>query len=803
MEYIGEHLFFGKLGHLFVILAFVSSLLAAFSYYYATKDNEIAPGWKSIARKAFGLHAFSVLGIVLVLFYLIYQHYFEYFYVWEHSSKALPLRYILACFWEGQEGSFLLWTFWHVFLSLFLIRKNNTWEAPVMAVISITQVFLTSMLLGIYVFDYKIGSNPFILLREHPEMSGMPFVSIADYLKKLDGRGLNPLLQNYWMVIHPPTLFLGFASTLIPFAYAMAGLWKKKYTEWVIPALPWTFFGVMILGTGILMGGAWAYEALSFGGFWAWDPVENASLVPWLTFVGAAHVMLINKTNGKSIITVLVLTVLTFLLILYSTFLTRSGILGDSSVHAFTDLGMSGQLLFYMGFFVILSIVLIIINWKSLPGTIEEESAYSREFWMFIGALVLVIACFQITFTTSIPVINKIFGSKLAPPVDVKAHYNAWQLPFAVLISGLMAVTQYLKWKTNQGYGFFKKLTVPFFIALVATLAIALGYRMQQIHYIALLFSSFFAITANLNYILVVLKGKATNWGASIAHTGFGFILLGILISTSQSTTISKNLSGFNLGKDFPNTENIMLMKGDTLPMGGYLVSFKGKEQKGVNIYYNIDYYTQEAKTGKPVMAFRLQPLIQTNPRMGNVSEPDTRHYLDKDIYTHITYANLDDLKDNHVHDSDYKAPVTKKVAIGDTISASNCLIIVKGINNKISPEALGELKETDIAVSAVLKIIDVNKKEYLSEPIMAIKGNMIYSKEALVGDLGLKIIFEKIQPENGKLQIQVAEKKSNSKEFIIMKAIVFPYINVLWMGALLMIIGTLLAVRQRILQRK
>jgi cytochrome c-type biogenesis protein CcmF len=366
MEYIGEHLLFGKLGHLFAILAFISALLASFCYFFAAKDNETSSSWKSLARKAFGLHAFSVLGIVAVLFYLIFQHYFEYFYVWEHSSKALPLRYILACFWEGQEGSFLLWTFWHVVLSFFLIRKDNKWEAPVMAIVSITQVFLTSMLLGIYIFDYKIGSNPFILLREHPEMSKMPFVGIANYLQKLDGRGLNPLLQNYWMVIHPPTLFLGFASTLIPFAYAMAGLWKKRYTDWVKPALPWTFFGVMILGAGILMGGAWAYEALSFGGFWAWDPVENASLVPWLTFVGAAHVMLINKNNGQSIVTALLLTTITFILILYSTFLTRSGILGDSSVHAFTDLGMSGQLLLYMGFFVGLSIVLLVLNWKYL-----------------------------------------------------------------------------------------------------------------------------------------------------------------------------------------------------------------------------------------------------------------------------------------------------------------------------------------------------------------------------------------------------------------------------------------------------
>ncbi len=800
MEYIGEHLLFGKLGHLFVILAFVASILSALSYFFASKEASLEKGWKSIARTAFGIHAFSVLGIVVVMFYLIYNHYFEYFYVWEHSSKTLPFRYILACFWEGQEGSFLLWIFWHVVLSIFIMRKGKYWEAPVMTTISLVQVFLTSMLLGIYVLDYKIGSNPFILLREHPEMSKMPFVSIADYLSKLDGRGLNPLLQNYWMVIHPPTLFLGFASTLIPFAYAIAGLWKGKYSEWTKPALPWTFFGVMILGTGVLMGGAWAYESLSFGGFWAWDPVENASLVPWLTFVGAAHVMLINKKNGQSVITVLLLTIITFILILYSTFLTRSGILGDTSVHAFTDLGLSGQLLLYMIFFVVLSIILLAINWKKLPGSGQEESIYSREFWMFIGALVLLVACFQITFTTSIPVINKLFGTKLAPPIDVKAHYNAWQLPFAVILSLLIAVTQYFKWKITNPSDFIKKIRLPFVLSLCIAALVAWGLKMYQAHYLALLFASVFAIVANANYILFVIKGKASHWGASIAHVGFGFILLGILISTSQSITISKNLSGFNLGKDFPNNENIMLVKGDTLPMGGYLVSYTGKNQIGVNIYYDIDYYKQEPGTGKLTKQFTLKPLIQTNPRMGNVSEPDTRHYLDKDIYTHITYANLDDLPGEHQHDEDkYKKPVTKTVSVGDTIFTSNSLIVVKGINKHVNPSALGELANTDIAISAVLKIIDINKKEYVAEPIMAIKGNMIYSKEAIVEDLGLKLIFEKINPENGKLQLVIAEKKSNAKEFIIMKAIVFPYINLLWMGAILLIIGTLLAIRKRL----
>jgi cytochrome c-type biogenesis protein CcmF len=184
-------------------------------------------------------------------------------------------------------------------------------------------------------------------------MGNAPLFKRADYLSKIaDGNGLNPLLQNYWMVIHPPTLFFGFATTIVPFAYAIAALWKRDYTGWLKPALPWGLVSVMVLGTGIIMGGFWAYESLSFGGYWAWDPVENASLIPWLILIAGVHVMLIYKHSGNALNVSFILILLTFILVLYATFLTRSGILGNSSVHSFTDLGMSGQLLVFIMIFL-------------------------------------------------------------------------------------------------------------------------------------------------------------------------------------------------------------------------------------------------------------------------------------------------------------------------------------------------------------------------------------------------------------------------------------------------------------------
>ena len=173
---------------------------------------------------------------------------FEYKYAWQHSSRTLEVKYLLSCFWEGQEGSFLLWSIWHCVLGLILIRKARRWEAPVMTVVSFAQVCLATMIAGIYFFNWKMGSNPFALLRN--EMDA-PIFSQPNYLSLIkDGNDLNPLLQNYWMVIHPPVLFLGFASTIVPFAFAIAGLWTKKFGEWTKAALPWALFSVAVLGNG-------------------------------------------------------------------------------------------------------------------------------------------------------------------------------------------------------------------------------------------------------------------------------------------------------------------------------------------------------------------------------------------------------------------------------------------------------------------------------------------------------------------------------------------------------------------------
>jgi len=320
-------------------------------------------------------------------------------------------------------------------------------------------------------------------------------------------------------------------------------------------------------------------------------------------------------------------------------------------------------------------------------------------------------------------------------------------------------------------------------------------------YYFMLLFTAVFAVTANLDYLLRILKGKIKKGGSSIAHIGFGLIMLGALISTGTSDVISQNTSGIDitkLGDDFSNNDNIMLTKGDTLKMGEYYVTYSGKYKEGINIYFNIDYLTK-GPNGEYNKAFSLKPLVQLNKEMGNVAEPDTRHFLTEDIYTHITYADLELVAEDIVKNkNEYNDPKDFSMGVGDSIFSSNSIIILESLDVNLDKSEYG-LNEGDIIVSAKIKAIDMKGEIAYAEPIYTIVGRLVKPIEDSIPKLGLKFSFNEITPETGEVNIALSEKPSNKKEFVIMKAIVFPYINVLWTGAILLIIGTMLAITQRI----
>jgi len=812
-QFVGEHLLPGQLGHFFAILAFIASLVATIAYFRTVQVKEVAlqASWKRLARWSFIIQVASVFAVFGLLYFVLYNHYFEYKYVWRNSSRDLPVSYLLASFWADQEGSFLLWSVWHSVLGVVLIGTAKKWEAPVMTVLSFAQFCLASMLIGIYIFNYKVGSNPFLLLRLAEENQAAPIFSQPNYLSFIkDGNGLNILLQNYWMVIHPPVLFLGFASTIIPFAYAFAALWTRDYTSWIKPALPWTLFATMILGTGIMMGAAWAYESLTFGGYWAWDPVENASLVPWLTLVAGLHTLLAYKHTGHALKSTFFFFTISFILILYSTFLTRSGVLGETSVHSFTDLGMSGQLLVYMAVFVIPAFTLFFLRRKEIPTKNKEESTYSREFWMFVGALVLLIAAIQITFTTSIPVWNKLFNLNMAPPLEPEFHYNKIQIWIAIVIGVLTAVIQYLKYKDTEKRFFTKRIMLPLVASLVITVLIGwlgtITYDKYGAGFLVaiyiMLFASVFAVVANLSYLLLILKGKMKVAGASVAHIGFGLVLLGILISSSKSEVISldrmRMLDGGFFGKESKQNprENLMLPKGLQVQMGEYHVTYVGDSTApgDAKTYYVVNYERKDKKTGEITEKFTLYPDAFVNNKMGGLTpNPSSRHYLTRDIFTHVTAVPIKD--DGTSDTAQYSSHVIQQ---GDSIYFSNGFMVLKGLDTK--PQNKNYTPQAgDLAVGAQVEVFSKNNDQYNLQPVYYIRDSSYQNNvEDTVAPLALYVRFSKILPNENKVELQVKES-GTFKDYIVLKAIVFPYINVLWGGILIMIVGFIMSIFQRL----
>ena len=825
------HELIGNVGHVFTITAFILALLSAFSYTYATRQQNIGikEEWLQNARLLFYGHFIAIVGIIATLFSIIYFQYFEYHYAWSHSSKHLPIHYIIACFWEGQEGSFLIWYFWNALLGLILIKTNKTWEAPLMSVFAFVQLFIGSMILGRIIGDFKIGSSPFILLRN--AMEAPIFVSNPNYIPE-DGTGLNPLLQNYWMVIHPPTLFLGFAASLIPFAYAIAGLVTKRYKEWIQPALPWTIFATGILGLGIIMGAYWAYETLNFGGYWNWDPVENAVYVPWLIMIASLHTMIIFKKNNTALKTSIILSISSFLLILYSTFLTRSGVLGNASVHSFTDLGLSGQLLIYLLFFLLGSIAICIWRWKHIPSDEKEVSFYSREFWIFIGVATLALMSFQVLIPTSIPVWNALveaFGgeSKVAIPSNQIEFYTKYQLWFAIAVALLSGTGQFFFWKKMKKEDLYNALAIPLFITLVISGAIIVFSKIYVLSYILLLTAAVYSIVSNAK-IAWKLKFKLN--GGSISHIGIAFILIGILYSSGYSNVISLNNTGLIIFEEAPDSnadrEHLVLEVNKPRKMGEYSIRYLGArievldfpdyvEKSMVNqtedpfkviakkdlISDNKTYFvagdtleTLPENTYFEILfteadgnQFKLFPRGQVNPNMGLIASPALKQTLRKDIYTHISAMppSIDEAKWSEDKLLDLK--------VGERTFFNDFVTVFEGVEPIKSYEGI-DLKDTEVAIKAKLKIYD-NDRVYQAEPVFIIKDQQIGKIPFIVPDLGIKISLENIDPKNGVFNFKT---NTTPKDYIVLKAIEKPFINLLWLGTVLLMIGFCIAIYRR-----
>ncbi len=830
------HYFIGNIGHFFTVTAFVAALLAALSYIRAvhSKSEPLKNHWLLNGRFIFFIHVLAVAGAIISLFIIIYNHYFEYYYAYTYSDRRLPAHYLFSTFWNGQEGSFLLWIFWHTVLGLILIRTNRYWEAPVLAVVAIVQAFLTSMILGVVVpgLDVKIGSSPFILLRD--ALNDPIFKVQPDFIPE-DGQGLNPLLQNYWMVIHPPVLFLGFAATLIPFSFCMGGLWTRKYRDWIRPALPWALFAGASLGLGILLGGYWAYETLNFGGYWNWDPVENAVYVPWLVLIAAIHTMIAYKNSHTALKASVVLTLSVFILILYSTFLTRSGVLGDASVHSFTDLGLSGQLLIYLFFFLTAAAVLTAANWKNFPADVKETSVYSREFWIFVGAAVLCLMGFQVLLPTSFPVINKVAAwlgltSNLATPADQVTFYSRQQIWFAVAIAVLSGIGQFFWWKKIDRRQLLSELYFPALAALVLFILIISTAKIYQPAYLILNLAALFTIAANLKILSSVIWRNPLLSGGAIAHTGVGLMLIGILFSSGYSRVVSLNNTGMLISRELSeefNRENLLLFVNEPREMYGYEIEYKGERVepthkrgyiskrdieytanpyevvarrdiyfKGKKLYAkgekfainpeNTFYEIEFRKNG--VVKFVQYPRVQVNPRFGNMASPDITRKINLDLYTHVSAPMTEEAKQDWGQREEIRVKRNAIFFANDYVARIEELQRI----NQIGGESLDS---TFLAVKAGIAV-EGEHETFKAEPVLIFgtqsRGGLLADE---IPELGLRFTLMNIHPQTDEITIGI---ESRQKDWVVIKALEKPWINILWLGTGLLMTGFGLAIARR-----
>ena len=823
----------GSLGHLFVLAAFVFSFIFLLSFLRSEKSkDQIA--WYKFGRIAFCFHAFFVLASIATLYYIILFDRFEYYYAFQHSSTLLPLYYKISSFWEGQEGSFLLWMFWNVLFGFYFSLKPFTkWNVSVMVVFGYTQFMLTSMILGIVVFDFKIGSSPFVLLRE---VISAPIFSLNPNFIPENGSGLNPLLQNYWMVIHPPTLFLGFAVSIIPFAYAISSLRVRDYKQWLMPAKKWLILSVVILGVGIMMGAYWAYETLNFGGYWNWDPVENAVYVPWLFLVAALHSVILTQKNNEYHKMTLILTVISFVLILYSTFLTRSGILGDSSVHSFTDLGLSGQLFVYLFSFILISIYFFIIRWKEIPKSVKEIKTYSADFWLFIGVLTLILMSFQVIFPTSIPVYNTIIEllggfSNLAPPVEKELFYSNAQIWFASLVAIFSGLAQVLWWrvnKTNNKLNLFSNVLV---ITMLVSASVIILYPIHTPSYMILLTASIFSIVSNGSVLLYFLKKRELISSASVSHIGVAIMLIGILFSSGYSSIVSKNYTGLVWNTDFPdeiNQDNMLLFVNEQRKIGGFDVDYLGKRKKLKNYsgfinenyleyipfiqkhilkkdieidgrklfekdtvevdnpditYFELNFTDQK----NPTHTFHLFPKVQVDSNSDMiVFSPAIKSNFFQDLYVHVkTYPDPEEEIKWSDNDSIY-VEINQTFFLNDYISKLE----------KITTKSYDTDQKRFIA-EAQIKILASNQ-EYIATPAYVIDNNKIGLIPGLIDDLGIKVYLSEILPDRKLFKISF---QTTQKNWVIIEAMQKPLINLMWIGFFILVLGLMLSYNKLILK--
>jgi len=793
-------------GNIVITIGFLTGLFTIFMYYLTYKGYE-----NTLIKARIGYHLTAIMAIVasILLFHAVLTHQYQYNYVFNYSGSGLSTGLLLSTFWGGQEGSFLLWVLFTAVVGIILLEytsKRGDLEPRVMMIFTLSLTFLlflvTPLLKSPFNFiwmdpsfvETKFLNSQYLSLPFmqnfffEDSAAGKSFVKIDSQLYTLltangiaikdfiiEGKGLNPLLQNFWMQIHPPFLFVGFAMSAVPFSFAMAALIKNDYKDWVKQAFPWMLSGTMVLGLAIMLGGYWAYGILGWGGYWGWDPVENSSLIPWLIGVASIHTLVIqkktqsDKSAGRFVKTNLILAMLTYIFVLYSTFLTRSGILGESSVHSFAEPGMLVYLLLviFMVTFLLIGSIGFISRWNTLNEDFdEEEGVLSRELALFTGAVAILASAIIVLAGTSAP----IFGQA----VEIR-FYDELNLPIAIIIGLLNGFSLLLKWKSNKSEYIWKKLLTPFAISLILTVILVLWGSVYNLMLILLSLSAIFSIVVNFEIAYKIARKKATHIGAYVAHIGIALFLLGVVAT-----------SGFS------SQDSLDLEKGKTTSIFGYDLTFEGYQpvENGEKYAFNI----KVEKNGSSSIVAPVMYVSSINNSL--MREPAIWNMFTRDFYvTPLSYEDGGGQKHNHAGRS-----VTLRK--GESVDHKGNKVIFDSFN--FPQDAMSAMMGGGSFSIGANLTVDGYGKTYKIEPKMeSDNGNRKYVS-AKIDELDLLVEMTNLDA-SGSVSLVLKNISGNDEtiaevqpEVLSIEASVKPFINLVWTGVILMVIGFILSAIKR-----
>ncbi|MBI5021409.1 MAG: cytochrome c biogenesis protein CcsA [Ignavibacteriales bacterium] len=746
-----------NIGHITIIIAFLASMAAMIFYFIeARKNNQPSAGKtqsslkREIAKRIYYLSVGFGLIAGIVLYYALFTHQFQYSYVAHYSSSDLSTFYIISSFWAGQEGTFLLWALLVGVMGIVFIRSTKSDDPYTMSVVSLFNASLYLLL---------ISKSPFELTIPAP----------------LEGNGLNPLLQDPWMVIHPPILFVGYAATIFPFGLVVSGLIRRNYTNWNKLGLSWSLFAAVMLGAGIIIGGFWAYEVLGWGGYWGWDPVENSSLVPWLVLLALIHGILIHRAKGSLQRTNMFLALLSFILVVYATFLTRSGILANFSVHSFADLGLNNYLIGMMLASIVIGLGFFAVRFSEIKSNKIDASGLNREVTLLISMYVILAAAAFTFVGMSSPIITGLLGN--ASQVDI-SFYNKVNFPVAIAMAILLGIVPFLSWMEDKKGNLLKRFSMP--LALTV-LGCAIAYVAGVTSWTLLLFvgSAVFGLVVN---VIVTFRQYRTGWlhiGGPISHIGVSLMLIGIIGS----------------GK-FDESKQIILKQNEPQTLYGYQFTFKGvSDPQALKPLMNI-----EVSDGKT--SFMATPkLYFSNYNQAVMREPDIKVLPLKDLYI----SPLELQADEHQHGHDPMMVIAKgetQEFMGYKITFTKFDVGQHGMNAMMSVGAVLNI-EANGKTEEIIPVLSFNEKNErvpvpVDLPVLSGYNNMSGQKP--------QIALTALSVEEKKVELAflgfTAHENHATTQALVVDISLKPLMMVVWTGVVLVILGTVIAFRRRTLQK-